>query len=341
MSAAPSTTSDSPSSVFQQKYDEFVSDLTGSLPEYKNEIHAAFLLGPVERLNRFQAEVKVGGGLGNQNSNNNENPKHVLPGVVISDSVWKSLSAASKNAIWQYVRLLSICCFMETGFGNDMKDHPFMQEAMNEMKNKLENLDFSKIIGGLMKMFTAGDGSNSASSSDAAGPEIPGLKGIFENGFPKLPERFLKGHMAKLAQEFVKEITPADLGITEENIEECKKDPSRAFQILISCFQNDPHIIQRIIGKIGHRIQKKVQSGAINPMEIAREAEEMMKEFAENTSFVEVLSGIKTAFGFEDMEMAKSVGREGTARLAIARNRLRDKLEKKKQAANNQAMNKK
>jgi hypothetical protein len=59
-----------------------------------------------------------------------------------------------------------------------------------------------------------------------------------------------------------------------------------------------------------------------------------MKEFAENTSFVEMLSGIKRAFGMEDMEMARKAGQEGSARLAIARERLRKKLEKKKQGAN-------
>jgi hypothetical protein len=152
---------------------------------------------------------------------------------------------------------------------------------------------------------------------------------MFENGFPKLPERFLKGHMARLAQEIVKEITPADLGITPEMLKECEKDPSRAFNILISTFSNDPGIIQKTIMRIGNRLQKKVQSGSINPSEIAREAEELMKEFAENSSFVDMMSGIKTAFGFEDMDTARAAGKEGSARLASVRERLRKKLEKK------------
>jgi hypothetical protein len=117
-------------------------------------------------------------------------------------------------------------------------------------------------------------------------------------------------------------------------IKECEKDPSRAFNILISTFSDNPGIIQKTIAKIGNRLQKKVQSGAINPHEIAREAEELMKEFAENSSFVDVLGGIKSAFGFEDIDAARSVGREGSARLAMARDRLRKKLEKKKEAQN-------
>ena len=57
-----------------------------------------------------------------------------------------------------------------------------------------------------------------------------------------------------------------------------------------------------------------------------------MKEFASNTSFVEMLSGIKGAFGFEDMDIARAAGKEGSARLSIARERLRKKMEQKKQA---------
>ena len=318
-------------SIFQTKYTEFVSDLLGALPEYTAAIQDASQLDASTRINRFQEEVKVANTLGGAEEDVQRNPGTILPGVTVADSVWKTLSDASKRAIWEHVRVLSICCFMEAGFGSGDQKPAWMEDAMNEMKKKLESVDFASIIKKFMNFFQPSDGSNATAG---AGPDIPGLKGIFENGFPKLPERFLKGHMAKLAQEIVKEITPDDLGITPEMIKECEKDPSRAFNILISTFSDNPGIIQKTIGKIGNRLQKKVQSGAINPQEIAREAEELMKEFAGNSSFVDVLSGIKSAFGFEDMETARSVGREGSARLAMARDRLRKKLEKKKQAQN-------
>jgi hypothetical protein len=317
-------------SVFQTKYNEFVSDLLGALPEYTAAIQDASQLDSAARISQFQEEVKVANTLGSEDDMK-RNPGTILPGVTIADSVWKTLSDASKRAIWEHVRVLSICCFMEAGFGSGDQKPAWMEEAMDEMKKKLESVDFASIIKKFMNFFQPSDGSNAGAS---AGPDIPGLKGIFENGFPTLPERFLKGHMARLAQEIVKEITPDDLGITPEMIKECEKDPSRAFNILISTFSDNPGIIQKTIGKIGNRLQKKVQSGAINPHEIAREAEELMKEFAGNSSFVDVLGGIKSAFGFEDIDAARSVGREGSARLAMARDRLRKKLEKKKQAQN-------
>ena len=173
------------------------------------------------------------------------------------------------------------------------------------------------------------EGDSKPETGGAGMPNFPGFETFFENGFPKMPEKFLKGHMAKLAQEIVKDITPEDLGISKEMMDECEKTPSRAFDILFKVFGNNPEIIQKTIQKIGKRLQEKIISGAIKPQEIAREAEELMKEFSENSGFVNMMDGIKKAFGFEDMDMAKKAGKEGSARLSIARERLRKKMAQK------------
>ena len=135
--------------------------------------------------------------------------------------------------------------------------------------------------------------------------------------------------MARLAQEIVKDITPEDLGISPEMISECEKNPSRAFDILFQVFGSNPGNIQKIIQKIGKRLQQKIASGSIRPQEIAREAEELMKEFADNSSFVDMMEGIKGAFGFEDMDLARKAGREGSARLSMVKDRLRKKASEK------------
>ena len=132
--------------------------------------------------------------------------------------------------------------------------------------------------------------------------------------------------MAKLAQEIVKDITPDDFGISPEMIGECDKNPSRAFDILFQIFSSNPDSIKKTVQKIGKRLQHKIAIGHIRPQEIAREAEELMKEFASNPSFVEMMQGIKSAFGFEDMNLARKAGRESSARLAIVKDRLRKKV---------------
>lgn len=320
-------------SVFQKKYDEFVEDLLGALPEYKAKILLAKSIPAKLRLDRFQAEVKFKNTMAGDSEEFRKNPTTILPGVTIVDALWETLSDNTKKAIWEHVRVLSVCCFMEAGFGDEkpkwMDDA--MSAAMEDMKKKLESVDFQSLIKKFMNMMKPSNADGDSKESDEKSG-LPNLDDMFKNGFPKLPERFLKGHMARLAQEMIKDITPADLGISPEMMKECEKDPSRSIQILFSTFTNNPGIIQQLIGKIGKRLQQKVMSGSINPQEIAREAEELMKEFAGNSSFVDMMGGIKSAFGFEDMDSARAAGKEGSARLATARDRLRKKLEKKKAA---------
>jgi hypothetical protein len=315
-------------SVFQTKYNEFVDDLLGALPEYTTQIQAAKLLDEKSRLSRFQEEVKVGNTLGvSEEVENSKNPGTVLPGVSISDIVWASLSDNTRKAIWEYVRILSICCFMEAGFSEGSKP-AWMDDAMNDMKKKLESVDFQNIIKKFMTFFKAGEGKEGETDAKTEGMPA-GFEKLFESGFPKIPEKFLKGHMAKLAQEIVKDITPEDLGISPEMIGECEKNPSRAFDILFQVFGNNPGIIQKTVQRIGKRLQQKIMSGAIRPQEIAREAEELMKEFAGNSSFVDMMDGIKGAFGFEDMDMARAAGRESSARLSMVKERLKKKASEK------------
>jgi len=325
-------------SVFQAKYNEFVEDLLGALPEYTSQIQTAKALVDAQRLTRFQEEVKVGNTLGGGDSEDvSRNPGMILPGVEVSDSVWASLSDNTKKAIWEHVRVLSICCFMEAGFGDGAKP-AWMDDAMNEMKKKLESVDFQNIIKKFMTFFKPGEGAGAGAGSTTTGEGIPGFEKLFESGFPKIPEKFLNGQIAKLAQEIVKDITPDDLGISKEMIAECEKNPSRAFDLLFSVFGNNPTIIQKTVQRIGKRLQQKVMTGAIRPQEIAREAEELIKEFAGNSSVVEMMSGLKSAFGFEDMDIARQAGREGSARLAMVRERLK-KTAAEKEAKKNAMTN--
>jgi len=339
---AANTSFDENISMFQKKYKEFADDLLGALPEYTILIQSALALSEADRVTRFQEEVKVGNTLGGGDSEDfTKNPGRVLPDVIIADGVWATLSDNSKKAIWEHVRILSICCFMEAGFGDASKPPAWMEDAMKDLKEKMEGIDFQSIIKKFMGFFQSGEKTGKGDNGEEEGglPKIPGMEKLFENGFPKIPEKFLKGHMAKLAQEIVKEITPEDLGLTKEIIADAEKTPSRAFEVLFATLGNNPDVIQKTIKKIGNRLQQKIISGAIRPQEIAREAEELMKEFANNTSFVDMLSGIKSSFGFEDMDIARAAGKEGSARMSIVRERLRKKMEQKKQAQDSSTTN--
>jgi len=339
MASATDETTTSEVSPFQTKYDEFADELLEALPEYEAHIRAALALDEATRLTRFQAEVKVANNFATEESTDySKNPGTILPGVVIEDSLWATLSENSHKAMWEHVRVLSMCCFFEAGFTEGTKP-AWMDDAMNEMKKTLDGIDFDGLAkkfaaffkpteGGSEERTAAGGAGATADSEDGGLPK--GLEGLFGAGFPKIPEKFLKGHLAKLAQEIVKDITPDDLGFSPEMIADCEKSPSRAFDILFSTFTKNPGLIQKTVQKIGKRLQQKIMSGSIRPQEIAREAEELMKEFAGNSSFVEMMEGLKGAFGFEDMGLAKQAGKEGSARLAMVKDRLKKKLEAKK-----------
>jgi len=297
-------------SVFQTKYEEFAKELLETFPELAPAIRASLSLTPTERLTRFQAEVRP-------SADSTQSIGALLPGVILPIGTWATLSPSNQKVLWEYVRLLSMCCFLE-GFGSPDETHTksWMEDIMGSWKDKLGSLDME----GLFKKFSGVFGQTDASGG---------------SGFsmPKLPEKFLKGQLAKLAEEIVRDIKPEDLGFTPEMMAECEKSPSKSFDILLQVFTKNPAIIQSTIKKIGKRLQQKIQSGAIRPNEIAKEAEELMKEFAGNADMVGMMDSFKTAFGFEDMDIAKAAGKEGSARLNIVKERLRKKMEEKKAAA--------
>jgi hypothetical protein len=136
--------------------------------------------------------------------------------------------------------------------------------------------------------------------------------------------------MAKLAEDLIKEFNPEEFGFSREDLEECEKNPAKSFEILMNISTKNPSLIQNALKKIGKRLQEKIQSGQIKPQELAQEAEELMKEFQSNPAFVEILEGFRSAFNFDDMDLARATGNEGSARLSLVKQRLKKKLEAKK-----------
>jgi hypothetical protein len=157
--------------------------------------------------------------------------------------------------------------------------------------------------------------------------------GIGEGGIPELPKKFLKGHIAKLAEELMSEFKPEDFGLDPDLMKECEANPAKAFDILMKVYMSNPGNLQKMIARVGNRLKAKFANGQLRPEQIVAEAEELMKTFQDNPEFASLMENFKSTFGFEDMEMAQSVGREDKARLNMVRERLRKKSEAKKAAA--------
>ena len=286
--------------TFYSKYNEFCVDLEGACPDLKDEILKAKELPKESQINEY---TKVF-----QQRQKKDGTHPVLPYVIIPESLWLSLSDKSRKAIEEYNSILDLCIVYQSGDINGISQE-WVNKIMEECRSKMENMDFNKISSKFFDLFGKVGG---------------------KDGMPPLPEKFLKGHMAKLAEDLIKEFNPEEFGFSKEDLEECEKNPAKSFEILMNVSTKNPSMIQNALKKISKRLQEKIQSGQIKPQELAAEAEELMKEFQSNPAFVEILEGFRSAFNFEDMDLARSTGNEGSARLSLVKQRLKKKLEARK-----------
>jgi hypothetical protein len=193
-----------------------------------------------------------------------------------------------------------------------------MEEMMKHLKTDGSAADMKGIFENLGKM------AESFGFKDF-GKDMSGASSKF-----KIPERLFKGHIAKIAEELVKEFKPEDFGISPDVLE--SDDPARVFTYLQELFTKNPETLMSAAKKIASKIQKKFETGAIKREDIIREAEELMAEFQENDAFSSLFGSLGEILKGSEKES----GNEGSARRREVQERLRkQKAEKdaKKAAA--------
>jgi hypothetical protein len=298
--------------VFQAKYEEFARDLLATCPELKSEIMFAVAQKAEDRKTMFRTQVMPSC---SPTRNAKECPAFVLPGVAMSKEIWDTLSEKSQQAIQEYLTILSFCSLMDSnvkdisgsGWTEDMA-----KKMMEDMKEKVKGVDFASLSDKFAKFFSSSTGQGS---------------------IPQIPEKFLKGQIARLAEEIVKEFKIEDFGIDPKVMEAAGNDPTKALNIIMEVFMKNPMAFQTTMMKLTKKLQQKVQSGSLRPQELVAEAEELMKTFSENPQFVEMMEGFRQAFGMEGHEDdLRAAGRDGSARLSLVQQRLRKKLDAKKKA---------
>lgn len=290
---------------FHSKYTEFCDDLLLVCPELSKEIGIAKALSSEDRKDKYLGEVYSAG----VKRKEGEYPGTVLPGTTLSRMVWTTLSAKSKKAVFDYLSLLDLFISFENtdASGNSAFSREAVDKIMKEWRSKLGSTDFKDMADKFTSMF--------------------GMEG---DTLPPLPEQFLKGKLAKLAEDMVREIKPEDFGISPADVKACEEDPTRSFEILIQAATRDPTLLQGAMHKVAKKLQNKIQSGQLKPEELAAEAEELMKVFQGHPAFVQMMKSFRDSFTFDDKDTARSVGRDGENRLSIAKARLRKKLEERK-----------
>lgn len=315
MSSTKTETQTNVADIFNKHYSEFCDDIDGACPEYAAAIAIAKSLDGATRIRRFKDEVVP------QNSPLRDGkacPGIVLPGVVISETVWASLSDASKEAIQQYLSVLSFCTLYDGA-----KDLLHGKDG----KAKLDGFDFSNFAGVFM-----GDMKDKLKDFNLAGlsEKIQKMIETQADNLKKLPERLLKGQLGKLIMEIIGEVKPEDFGIYPEDIKNCESNPASAFDLVGKLYIQNPEILQKCMMRIVKKLQNRFMSGEFKIESMAAEAEEFIKEFADNPALVELMETFRNTFGMMDMDSARAAGREGDARRNIVRERLKAKLEKRK-----------
>jgi hypothetical protein len=294
--------SNSLDNIFQAKYNEFAAALMEVFPELTEGIKIALDISPTDRINIYKALVMPNAG--NPKRDSTVFPGMVLPGIYISEVMWNASTEGTKNAINQFLSLMTFSFVMKEGNTNNFSDEVFKSWAdkfMNEWRSKMDRSDFNTFAERFKDLFGGAD------------------------RLPPFPEKFKNGRLAKLAEDIVKELKPEEFGLDPETVKQCEEDPSRAFEILMQSTLRNPVVIQNAMKRIIKKLQDKFQRGEFNPQELAAEAEEMIKEFSENPAFVQMMESLRKTFNFEDPEAAAAAGKPESARLAIVKARLRQK----------------
>lgn len=284
-------------SIFDVKYTEFTQNLLEAIPELDVAIRSAAALDPATRFKRFKEEV-----LPSLKPESLQSVRTILPGVTLTDDIWTSLGDVGQKAIQQFLSVLGVCC------SHDSEE--WSKEFFERWKSTMASVDFDGLAAKLASAF--------------------GEKG---EKFPQIPERLLKGQLAKLAEEILREFKPEEFGFTPEMMEEAEKNPARAFELITEIYTKNPEVLQNSMKRIMSRLQDKIRRGQFKPQEIAKEAEELMKELTENSAFKDLLESLKGSFGFgedPDLAMPGAGGGSESARRNIVRERLRKKFEQKK-----------
>jgi hypothetical protein len=292
-------------STFEKKYQEFVSDMRETFPELAAEVSLAGAMPVAAAMKAYAETVAVHHTAA---PDHGKCPGTVLPGVTITPELWAAVGVTTKRAVYDYISILNLCVMHSTELPGMSKE--WVDNIMKNWRSRMDTIDF-----------------------DSLTEKFKALFGSEGGALPKLPEKFLKGKLAKLAEDIVREFKPEDFGLRPEDLEAVERDPTRAFEILMQASTSNPQLLQNAMMRVGKKLREKIQTGQLRPEDIASEAEELMKEFQSNPAFVEMMASFKSAFSFEDPAMARAAGRDEQGRLAQVKNRLRAKLEKKKAAA--------
>ena len=317
--------------TFSSTYAQFLAELGLTFPEYAEALKAAAACTAAE----FGAlwTPHTAAVAAQDASIFTEAGVPLVRGVPMTAALWGELGPATRAAIWKYLSSLLLLYAADasaeeegpwdlSGFKANLDR---MMKTLGESKESTDISGAAPPFAALFEKLAGMMGGGVGAGGTGAGTTGAGTTGAAPPF--KLPERLFKGHIAKIAEELVREFKPEEFGIDATMLE--SKDPAVAFTYLQEIFTKKPELMMNAAQKIGKRLQAKFAKGEINRDEIIREAEELMKEFSDNEAFSSLFGSLGELFKSGEKES----GNEGSARRREVQERLRRKQAAKKEAA--------
>jgi len=307
-------------SAFADTLKSFCNELGLTFPELQPQITRALGVTPAQFWNSWKGSLEI---LYERDAAKlfEEHKGFLVSAVRLTPALWKEISETTRNAIWKFLRTLTLESAMELNL--DGVDTETMQKLMAILTAERIEADPE---GAASDMFEE--------SMNHMKPLMEKLKGLIGSGsgfmdlsgfeMPEIPERLRNGRIAKLAEEMAKQFDPTEFGIDPEmlkgdNVEEIM---SR----LAEMYQRDPTQLIAGAKRVAEKIKRQILGGSLNREELIAEAQEFITLFKEHPKFKEIMekvSGFMGPGGLAEMFAGESAPSE---RRRAVQERLRKKM---------------
>ena len=242
-----------------------------------------------------------------------------LPNIDFKYFFEQNISEKTKDTLWKYLQLI---LFTVAGNIND-------QECFGETAQLFEAIDENVLKSKLEETMK-----DMSSIFDLSNVEFDSSDNFFDLSNQKLPNpedlnnhinSLMEGKLGKLATEIAEE-TANEMSINMD-------EETNVNEVMGKLFKN-PGKLLNMVKKVGSKLDEKIKSGEIKESELMKEASELMKKM-KNMPGMAGMEGLFSKMGVNPKNMnigAMQNKMNSNIRSAKQRERMRAKLEKRKQA---------
>ena len=250
---------------------------------------------------------------------NEEIDTKFLPNIDFKYFFEQNISENTKDTLWKYLQLI---LFTVAGNIND-------QECFGETAQLFEAIDENVLKSKLEETMK-----DMSSIFDLSNVEFDSSDNFFDLSNQKLPNpedlnnhinSLMEGKLGKLATEIAEE-TANEMSINMD-------EETNVNEVMGKLFKN-PGKLLNMVKKVGSKLDEKIKSGEIKESELMEEASELMKKM-KNMPGMAGMEGLFSKMGVNPKNMnigAMQNKMNSNIRSAKQRERMRAKLEKRKQA---------